>query len=369
MVIGDDIPVDDRLPIADCRPLSMAGATYDVSNIRLECHVMSLVSLADRVTKLLASSHSSVDTLKVAIKAFQASAYHSDNEGYTLELHAFLINIFHRGPGFLDGGIPEDLLVQCLAFGPWLEGGLLPLEAQQSSPGPLCEEMRQCYLGTMKAYDKGYFEGIERLGLGDLWIIVGKRIFNRFTAKDISDDRLGPVFHQVDGVNSEFATGPFNRAGRILADYLIDLFVTGKVSDNFLGIDMKGVAPLLFTARFLKRATGSVYMYHTTNPLLLRLGYNANASCNAEKDRDIMLKISKLMQSVQKEKILENHHHFDMHPLLEWKLKVLPHVIGWLERASTYDTYFEKRIDLKKLSSIYQFVHAMPMLCIESWQL
>ena len=63
-------------------------------------------------------------------------------------------------------------------------------------------------------------------------------------------------------------------------------------------------------------------------------------------------------------KILKNHDHFDMHPFFAWNFKVLPRAIGWLEKASTYDTDFDKNIEQRKLSVVYQFVRAMPMLCM-----
>jgi len=71
-------------------------------------------------------------------------------------------------------------------------------------------------------------------------------------------------------------------------------------------------------------------------------------------------------------KILKHHEDFDMKPLFEWEFKVLPLVISWLERASSYDMRYA-RLDLpdtniegRKLSSIYQFVRDMPVLYVET---
>jgi len=65
-------------------------------------------------------------------------------------------------------------------------------------------------------------------------------------------------------------------------------------------------------------------------------------------------------------KILQNHNDFDMMPFFEWEFKVLPLMINWLERASTtlgWDWW--PNIGPRKLSSIYQFVRAMPLLYVE----
>ena len=71
-------------------------------------------------------------------------------------------------------------------------------------------------------------------------------------------------------------------------------------------------------------------------------------------------------------KILKHHEDFDMKPFFEWEFKVLPLVISWLERASSYDLRYA-RLDLldaniegRKLSSIYQFVRDMPVLYVET---
>ena len=53
-------------------------------------------------------------------------------------------------------------------------------------------------------------------------------------------------------------------------------------------------------------------------------------------------------------KILRAHRHLDMRPLFDRRLDLLPRVVAWLGR------FAEFRLDLK-LSSIFQFVRAMPM--------
>ena len=57
---------------------------------------------------------------------------------------------------------------------------------------------------------------------------------------------------------------------------------------------------------------------------------------------------------VAAKKILRTHHYLDMRPLFDRRLDLLPRVVAWLGR------FAEFRLDLK-LSSIFQFVRAMPM--------
>lgn len=67
-------------------------------------------------------------------------------------------------------------------------------------------------------------------------------------------------------------------------------------------------------------------------------------------------------------KILQHHTHFDMQPFFHLEFKVLPHVIGWLEKASTLSiaTNFRPKIKHTKLSIMYDFVREFPMLYVES---
>ena len=52
--------------------------------------------------------------------------------------------------------------------------------------------------------------------------------------------------------------------------------------------------------------------------------------------------------------ILQAHRHLDMRPLFDREMGLLPYVVAWLER------FAKARLDLK-LSSIFEFVRAMPM--------
>ena len=64
-------------------------------------------------------------------------------------------------------------------------------------------------------------------------------------------------------------------------------------------------------------------------------------------------------RQVAMKKILRCHPHFDMQPFFEWDLKVLPHAIAWFDHARSIESD-EVGVDKRKLSAIYQFIHAMP---------
>ena len=71
-------------------------------------------------------------------------------------------------------------------------------------------------------------------------------------------------------------------------------------------------------------------------------------------------------KSVAFRKILLYHVDFDMQPLFEWDLKMLPYVIEWFERAAAYGIEAEECNRKRKLAAIYQFTRGMPELTTES---
>ena len=67
-------------------------------------------------------------------------------------------------------------------------------------------------------------------------------------------------------------------------------------------------------------------------------------------------------------KILRQHSHFNVQPFFEWELKVLPIMINWFTKAATFalpvsDT--SDKINKLRLSVIYDFIKALPMLYVE----
>ena len=64
-------------------------------------------------------------------------------------------------------------------------------------------------------------------------------------------------------------------------------------------------------------------------------------------------------------KILMSHSDLDMTPLLQWKLKLLPFVLEWFERAQSCRTYLKESItsfERRELSALYQFIRGLPLL-------
>ena len=64
-------------------------------------------------------------------------------------------------------------------------------------------------------------------------------------------------------------------------------------------------------------------------------------------------------------KILMSHSDLDMTPLLQWKLKLLPFVLAWFERAQSCRTYLGESItsfERRELSALYQFIRGLPLL-------
>ncbi len=72
--------------------------------------------------------------------------------------------------------------------------------------------------------------------------------------------------------------------------------------------------------------------------------------------------------SISKSKILRSHRDLDMEPFFEWKMKFLPVVIYWLQRARPsrlgIGTESNKKSASRKLSALYKFVRGMPDLAV-----
>eukprot|EP00984_Skeletonema_dohrnii_P015704 scaffold6834_cov113-Skeletonema_dohrnii-CCMP3373.AAC.3 len=69
-------------------------------------------------------------------------------------------------------------------------------------------------------------------------------------------------------------------------------------------------------------------------------------------------------------KILMSHADLDMTPFFQWKLKLLPLVVAWLERARSCRAYVEESItsfERRELSSVYQFIRGLPLLVVDGF--
>ena len=109
-------------------------------------------------------------------------------------------------------------------------------------------------------------------------------------------------------------------------------------------------------------------------------GYDEEVDIVEEDDERVVLNLQLNTQHPQyaaRCKILMNHAHLDMTPLLRWGLKFLPLAVGWFERAHPCTTLsiveawaevevssedvFQSRI----LTSIFEFVRGMPKKVLE----
>ena len=98
--------------------------------------------------------------------------------------------------------------------------------------------------------------------------------------------------------------------------------------------------------------TSSITATYSSNHSLQSLGYCDNMPEDIE--TSLRLNSGQYKSDVAAFKILQTHRHLDMRPLFDRKLVLLPHVVAWLK------CFAELRLGLK-LSSIYEFVRAMPM--------
>ena len=132
---------------------------------------------------------------------------------------------------------------------------------------------------------------------------------------------------------------------------------------DYSGITAEGWTPFLK----LLCDTSNVNCTYLSNHTLGNVGYFAPGASPPD---DIQLHLS-LNNSIGDKgriamtKILQHHSHFDMQPLFEWELKVLPLVIDWLEKAAACTTEFDDQIKRMKLSCMYDFVREFPMLYVE----
>ena len=105
--------------------------------------------------------------------------------------------------------------------------------------------------------------------------------------------------------------------------------------------------------------TASINATHGSNHTLQYLGGIGIVANSSQDVRKLLqLNFGQYKSRVAATKILQNHRHLDMKPLFDRKLDLLPHVVAWL------DCFAESRLDLK-LSSIFEFVRAMPMEVVD----
>ncbi|EJK54167.1 hypothetical protein THAOC_26266 [Thalassiosira oceanica] len=104
------------------------------------------------------------------------------------------------------------------------------------------------------------------------------------------------------------------------------------------------------------------------NPASINATYNSNHALRNLGYADIPQGLKSLLRLnrgqdknlVAAKKILQAHRHLDMKPLFDRQLELMPYMVAWLDR------FGECRLDLK-LSSLYEFARAMPMVVVEGF--
>ena len=113
--------------------------------------------------------------------------------------------------------------------------------------------------------------------------------------------------------------------------------------------------------------TSSINATFLSNHTLTCVNSSADSDTRASLQQLFVLNDRENKKQIAMIKILQHHDDFDMMPFFEWEFKVLPLMIDWFERASEIPRVsFSQHISQGKLSSIYQFVRAMPVLYVET---
>ena len=117
--------------------------------------------------------------------------------------------------------------------------------------------------------------------------------------------------------------------------------------------------------------TTSINSIHSSNHMLRELTL-PNHSTNTQLESLLKLNEIENKSHVAMRKILEYHPNIDMEPLFdmasdledEQTLRGLPYIVDWFDRAkeALLDEVGTYNIDRKKLSAIYQFARAMPLM-------
>ena len=127
--------------------------------------------------------------------------------------------------------------------------------------------------------------------------------------------------------------------------------------------------------------TSSVSATYNSNHTLFRVNNRHwDESIRDRTDLGALLQLNNITNKdhVAKRKILKYHPNIDMVPLFDWNkegggerdLKALPYVIAWFERAQVVEEDGDSYgIANKKLSAIYQFAKALPLLFVPATQL
>ena len=160
----------------------------------------------------------------------------------------------------------------------------------------------------------------------------------------------------------------------VLADGL-----KGNKTLNYLYFDAD--SPVLTSAGWstfskLLCDTSSINNTYLSNHTLETAGVSRHTRSYESTPRDVkqVLELNRQHtdEHVAIQKMLKSHSDFDVGSMLQWKLKLLPFVVPWFDRVSAFVAEDDEwmpgesvgAIQSRKLSTMYKFVHGMPLLVV-----
>ena len=180
---------------------------------------------------------------------------------------------------------------------------------------------------------------------------------------------LAPIFHRESCSLKEIDLYPTNLEDREAIAFAEGLVGNESLTDLLL--DYKDITALGWSAfSTLLCDTSSVNNTYLSNHTLEVIGHR---HIFGGMDRIHLSVQTYLLLNRQNEydvptcKILMSHSNLDMTPCLQWKLKLLPFVLAWFERAQSCRTYLEVEesiavFERRELSALYQFIRGLPLL-------
>jgi hypothetical protein len=124
----------------------------------------------------------------------------------------------------------------------------------------------------------------------------------------------------------------------------------------------------------LKCDTSSIDSTYLSNHYLMKIVGSGVGAGGKEPPPDVQkyLQLNALHEkAVAYCKILVHHPDLDIKPFFQWKMKFLPLVIDWFERALYWDIFYDnwisrEEIQSRKLSALYNYVRGIPLLAVDA---
>ena len=158
-----------------------------------------------------------------------------------------------------------------------------------------------------------------------------------------------------------------NEGALVFANALVNNSTLNKLDLDYCSITREGWAPF----SKLLCDTSSINNTYLSNHTLYYVGdhvYENNFNDIFGMEHHLVLNEDNQGQGKGKiamSKIVHVHSHFDVQPFFEWEFKVLPIMISWFTKASSYTAQYDEKVNKMKLSVVYDFIKEFPMLYVE----